>query len=326
MKRRDFMILLGPAVIGAPLATYAQPAGRRRIALLTNLSADEPELARPGLLRQGLRALGYGDDDIAIEVRWTEGRTERLPDLAAELVRLAPEVIVAVGPAAVQAVKQATSTTPIVMVDIADPIGLGFVGSLAHPGGNITGFSNLARETAGKRLQLLKTAIPGAERIAILLNPGNRGNVLQFQAAAEAALTLGAELLPVEAGNPDEIDGAFAAITRQHADALFVPSDGVFLAAPGAIPEFAMSRKLPAIYQSRLFVAAGGLMSYGTDLSDLYRRAAAHVDKILKGMKPADIPVEQPTKFELLINLKTVNALGLTMPQSLLALADEVIE
>ena len=328
MNRRDLMILIGGAAVGASVAARTQPLQRRRIAILTlgRGSVDEREPDRQGMLRQGLRALGYGDEDITIEFRAAEGHSERLPDLAAELVRLAPEVIVAYGPAAVQAAKQATSTIPIVMVDIADPVGAGFVGSLAHPAGNITGLANLAQETAGKRLQLLKTVIPGAKRIAILLNPKNAGNVLQSQAARQAAPTLGVEPLPVEVGKADEIDGAFGAIIREHADALFVPSDPVFASTARTIAELAMSRKLPAIYQYRLFVAAGGLMSYGTDLNDLYRRAGVYVDKIFKGEKPADLPVEQPTKFELVINLKTARALGLTIPPAILDLADEAIE
>ncbi len=275
---------------------------------------------------QGLRALGYDDQVIAIEIRAAEGHLERLPALAAELVELTPEVVVAPGPAAVQAAKAATSAIPIVMVDVADPVGAGFVADLAHPGSNITGLSNLARDTVGKRLQLLKTAVPGAGRIAIMLNPGNAGNVLQFRAAQEAAPTLGIELLPVQVINADAIDGAFAAMTREHADAFFVPDDPVFNLSMGTLTELAVRHKLPAIFQSREMVAAGGLMSYGTNLNDLYRQVAVYVDKILKGAKPADLPVEQPTKFELVINLKTAKALGLTVPQSLLARADEVIE
>jgi putative ABC transport system substrate-binding protein len=289
-------------------------------------SPAEYEPDRPELMRLGLRALGYGDEDIRIQIRAAEGHPERLLDLATELVRLAPEVIVAYAPAAVQAAKQATSTIPIVMVDIADPVGAGFVGSLPHPGGNITGLANLAQETVGKRLQLLKTVIPGAKRIAILFNPRNAGNLLQLQAAGQAGITLALELISVEASNADEIAGAFAAMTRGHADALFVVTDPIFGSTARTVTGLAASGKLPAIYQHRLFVAAGGLMSYGADLNDLHRHAAAYVDKILQGEKPADLPVEQPTKFELVLNLRTANALGLTMPQSLLLLADEVIE
>jgi putative ABC transport system substrate-binding protein len=279
-----------------------------------------------GVFRQGLRALGYGDEDLEIDARYADGHLERLPDLAAELVRLAPEVIVTTGPATVHASKQATATIPIVMADGADPVSAGFVASLAHPGGNVTGLANLAQETVGKRLQLLKTATPGAERIAILLNPGNQGNILQLQAARQAARTLRTELLSVEAGSADDIDGAFATMTREHADALFVAADPVFGLAGSKITGLAASQKLPAIYQSREFVVVGGLMSYGTDRNDLFRQAAAYVDKILKGAKPADLPVEQPTRFQLVVNLKTAYALGLTIPPAILAGADEVIE
>jgi putative ABC transport system substrate-binding protein len=320
MRRRELIILLGGAAVFRTLGTRAQPTKRRRIAILIPGGVPDP---RTGPITQGLRALGYGDQVIAIEIRAAEGHLERLPDLAAELVQLTPEVVIAPGPAAVQAAKEATSAIPIVMTDVADPVGAGFVADFAHPGGNITGLSNLARETAGKRLQLLKTAVPGAGRIAILLNPVNAGNLLQFRGVQEAAQTLGVALLPVQVINADGIDGAFAAMTREHADALFVPDDPVF-SLP--VAELAVSNKLPAIFQSRRLVDAGGLMSYGTNLNDLYRQVAVYVDKILKGAKPADLPVEQPTKFELVINLKTAKALGLAVPPSLLARADEVIE
>jgi putative ABC transport system substrate-binding protein len=321
MRRRDVLVLIGGAAVFWPQASLAQPVKRRRIAILTpgRVSSAEPQL-----FQHGLRALGYGDQ--LIEIRAAEGNLERLPDLAAELVQLGPEVVIAGGPAAVQAAKHATLAIPIVMVNVADPVGAGFVASLAHPGGNITGLANLAQDTAGKRLQLLKTAVPAAERIAVLVDPSNAGNLLQFQAAQEAAQTLGVELMPVKVSNPDEIDGAFAAMTREHVDALFVPDDPVFGLTAPTITELAASRKLPAIFQSRGFVAAGGLMSYGTNLNDLYGLVAVYVDKILKGAKPADLPVQQPTKFELVVNLKTAKALGLTVPQTLLARADEVIE
>ncbi len=321
--RRRLLATAGALLL--PRVAGAQIAQRRRIAFF---DARSRPLMEPtfGAFRQGLRALGYGDEDIAIEERYADGHLERLPDLAAALVHLAPKVIVATGPAAVHAAKQATATIPIVMVDIADPVGAGFVASLAHPDGNVTGLANLAQETVGKRLQLLKTATPGAERIAILLNPGNQGNILQLQAARQAAPTLRTELLSVEAGSADDIDGAFATMVREHADALFVASDPVFGLAGGKITGLAASHKLPAIYQSREFVAVGGLMSYGIDRNDLFRQVAAYVDKLLKGAKPADLPVEQPTRFQLVVNLKTAQALGLTIPPAILAGADEVVE
>jgi putative tryptophan/tyrosine transport system substrate-binding protein len=321
--RRLVLAAAGASLL--PRAARAQPAKRRRIAFL---SGGSPSSGAPNLeaLRQGLRALGYGDENLEIEIRYADGHPGRLPDLAVELVHLAPEVIVAVGPAAVQAAKQATSTIPIVMVSFADPVGAGFVASLAHPGGNVTGLANLAQETMGKRLQLLKTAIPGSERIAILLNPGNPGNILQLQAARQPARTLRTELLSVEAGSLDDIDSAFGTMTRERADALIVLSDPISIEAKSRIVELAASHKLPAIYPIREFAVVGGLMSYGTDLNDLNRSAATFVDKILKGAKPADLPVEQPTKFSLVVNLKTAQALGLTIPPAILAGADEVIE
>jgi putative ABC transport system substrate-binding protein len=208
-----------------------------------------------------------------------------------------------------------------------DPVGLGFVASLAHPGGNITGLAaDVSSEMAGKSLQLLKTAIPGAERIAILVNPGNPAHLPVLQVARQAAQTFRTELLSVEARRPDEIDDAFAEVVRQHADALMVVGDAVFQSEISRIVELAASRKLPAIYPVPAFAETGGLMSYGADPKDRWRRAATYVDKILRGAKPADLPVEQPTRFELIINLKTAEALGLTIPPSILDLADEVIE
>jgi putative ABC transport system substrate-binding protein len=324
MRRRDLIALFAGTTIALPLAARAQQSAKRRqIAILTPGGASGLEAEQ---LRQRLRALRFGDEDTAIEVRGAEGHLERLRGLAAEVVRLAPVVIVALGPAGVQAAKQATSTIPIVMVNVADPVGAGLVASLARPGGNVTGLANLAQETVGKRLQLLKSVIPSAARIAILFNPGNAGNVLQLQAAKQAAQTLAVELLSVEVRIPDEIDGAFGAMTREHVDAFFVPDDPVFGLTGSTIADLAVRRKLPTFFQSRRFVSAGGLMSYGTDLNDIHRRVSVDVDKILNSAKPADLPVEQPIKFELVINLKTAKALGVTVPPWILDLADEVVE
>ena len=307
-------------------AACAQPARRRRIAYLAPASRafNEPYL---GTLRDGLRALGYGDENIAIEERYADGHLERLPALAAELVHFAPEVIVAVSTPGVQAAKQATSTIPIVMVNSGDPVALGFVASLAHPGGNVTGFSaQVSTEIAGKWLQLLKTAVPGAGRVAILVNPDNPQSALILQVTRQAARTLRTELLSVEARIADAIDGAFAEMIHKHADALIVLGDALFTTVMSRIVDLAASARLPAIYYASEFVVIGGLMSYGVDLKDNFRHAPTYVDKILKGAKPADLPVEQPTKFELVVNLKTARALGLTLPPVLLAGADEVIE
>ena len=319
------LVLAAAGALLLPRAARTQPARRRRIAVLSPLSrsAVEPFL---GTFRQELQPLGYGDENIEIEIRYADGQVERLPSLAAELVRLAPEVIVTGTNAGVQAAKEATSTIPIVMWGSGDPVGTGFVASLARPGGNVTGLSTSSPEMVGKWLQLLKTAIPGVERIAYLVNPGTRGPGTYLQVAQQGARTLRIELLVVEARTPDEIDGAFAAMAREHAEAMIVPSIAPFASERSRIVELAASHKLPAIYQTRAFAAIGGLMSYGPDPNDSFRRAATYVDKILKGARPADLPVEQPTKFQLFVNLKTAQALGLTIPTVILAGADEVIE
>ena len=310
------LVLAAAGALLLPHAATAQPATRRRVAYLATASraVAEPLL---GALREGLRALGYADDELAIQLHYADGHAERLPDLAAELVRLAPEVIVAGSTAAVQAAKQATSTIPIVMAVPTDPVAFGFVASVAHPGGNVTGMSSaFSHDLAGKLLQLLQTVIPGIERIAILLNSDNPGRAPYLQIAQQAARTLRAELLPVEARTADEIGGAFAIMTREHAGALIVPGDPTFLSERSRIVELAAMHKLPAIYGLREFAVIGGLMSYGIDLKENFRHAATFVDKILKGAKPADLPVEQPTKFQLVVNLKTAQALGLTIRQS----------
>jgi len=318
------LVLAAAAALLLPSAAGAQPSKRRRIAVL----AVEARRFTPyfGAFREALHALGYGDDAIEIEIRYAGEHLEHLANLAAELAGIAPDVIVAGNPHAVKAAREATSTIPIVMVAGGDPVAAGFVTSLARPGGNVTGMATVSPEMAGKSLQLLKTAIPSAERIAILLNPGNRLHVLMLQVARDAARTLRTDLLPVEAGTPGEIDGAFAAMTRGRVEALVVLGDVVFNVGRDRIVELAASHNLPVIYGAHEFVVIGGLMSYGPDLTDLFRRAASYVDKILKGAKPADLPVEQPTKFQLVVNLKTAQALGLTIPTVILAGADEVIE
>jgi putative ABC transport system substrate-binding protein len=313
--------LLGGA-ISWPLTSRAQTPKRHRIAFLVT---GTPLLGQPYIdtFRQDLRALGYSDDDLAIEVRFAEGHAERLPELAAELVRTAPEVIITGSNAAAQAAKQATLTIPIVMSGSGDPVGAGIVASLAHPGGNITGLSSsVSYEIAGKWLEL-KDALPDAARFAILLDPVNPTHGLVLKAARQAARTLRVELLPVEAGTASAIDSAFTAMIGEHSDALIVPADALFLSERSRIVELAARHQLPTIHQFREDVAIGGLMSYGADQSDINRRAAAIVAKILNGTKPADIPVEQPTRFELVVNLKTAKALGLTVPPLILARAAE---
>jgi putative ABC transport system substrate-binding protein len=278
--------------------------------------------------RQGLRELGWVEgQNIVIDYRFAEGRFDRLPDLAAELVRLKVDIIVAVPTPAAVAAKNATGTMPIVAISVGDPVGIGLIASLARPGGNVTGSSySVGLEIGGKQLELLKETVPKVRRVAILSNPGNPGQPLSIRELNVAARSLGVQLQLLEARGPNEFDGAFAAMATERVGALLVVADSLFVLHRSRLADLAARSRLPAVYGSRDTVEAGGLMSYGPSLRDLYRRSATYVDKILKGAKPGDLPVEQPTKFELVINLKTAKALGLTIPQSLLQRADEVIQ
>jgi putative ABC transport system substrate-binding protein len=270
--------------------------------------------------------LGYVEgQNIAIEARWAEGKYERLPGLAAELVRLKMDTIVAYG-VAIQAAQQATGTIPIVMAAVIDPVGADFVASLARPGGNITGLSSMAPEMVGKQLELLKEVVPAVSRVALLGNPANQGNAAQMREAQDTARQLGVQLQPLEVRSPAEIDGAFAAITAERAGAVIVFADAVLLDHRRRIADLAARRRLPMVSVMVENVEAGGLMAYGPSIAERFRRAATYVAKILKGAKPADLPVEQPIKFELVINMKTAKALGLTIPQSVLLRADELIQ
>jgi putative ABC transport system substrate-binding protein len=278
--------------------------------------------------RESLHELGYVEGkNLLIEYRWAEGNYERLPDLAAELVRLRVDVIVAVGDPVILAARQATSTIPIVMPSVGDPVGRGFVASLARPGGNVTGVSNLAVALTGKWLEFLKQIVPTLSQVAILRNAANPTHALFWAEAQSAAPRLGLKLQDVEVRTPDDLDGAFASIVRERSAALVVLPDPLLVAVlRGRIAEHATRNRLPAMCTFREQAEAGGLLSYGPSLPVNYRHAATYVAKILKGAKPADLPVEQPTKFELVINLKTAKALGLTIPQALLLRADEVIQ
>jgi len=314
-------LALAPLAAGAQLATKV-----RRVGLLITGSSQgvQPLL---DAFRQGLRELGYVEgQSIAIEYRWAEGKYERLSDLATELVRLKLDVIVAVATPAVQAAKQATKAIPIVMLSVGDPVASGFVASVARPGGNITGLANIAPDLVGKQLQLLREVVPTFSLVAVLWNPANPSNASQLREAETAARALGVRVQPLEAQGPSDIDRAFAAMTRERAGALLVLSDSMLIVQRERIADLAAKSRLPAMYGLRLHAEAGGLMAYGANLLDLVRLTATYVDKILKGAKPADLPVEQPTKFELVINLKTAKALGLTIPQSLLQRADQVIQ
>ncbi len=302
----------------APLPARAQhPAKVPRIGVLTtSASGYEP-------FRQGLRELGYLEGkNVAIEYRFAEGKLDRLPALAAELVRLKVDIVVAVGAPAVRAARKATETIPIVMA-AADPVGQGFVASLARPGGNVTGLSSLTAGLVGKRFELLKEIIPKLSRVAVLWHPDPTRNWKEIQLAAREQ---GLQLQSLEVRGREDLDGAFRAASRERAQALLALRSPTVVAERKRIAELAIQNRLPAIYDDRAHVEAHGLMSYGTNQADLHRRAATYVDKILKGAKPADLPVEQPTKFELVINMKTAKALGLTIPQTLLIRADQVIE
>ena len=304
-----------------------QAANIPRIGFLSPSSLSEPRTPRfLDAFRQGLRELGYVEgQNIAIESRWAEGKYDRLPGLATDLVRLKVSVIVTYG-AAIQYAQQATGTIPIVMAVVIDPVAAGFVASLARPGGNMTGLSSMAPELVGKQLELLKEVVPKASRVALLGNPANAGNAQQVRHAQDAARGLGVRLQLVEARSPSEIDSAFSAMTTERAGAVIVLADSMLLDHRTRIADLAARRRLPTVSTWVDHLEAGGLMAYGPSVSDRFRRAATYVDKILKGAKPADLPVEQPTKFELMINLRTAKALGLTIPPSILARADQLIQ
>lgn len=300
----------------------AQSSPRHRIVLLSGGSENDGWRA----FREALRDLGYGGDRVEIEARWAEGHNDRLTDLARELVQLDPEVIVTGSSAAALAAREATRTIPIVSAFTADPVGSGLAANLARPGGNVTGLSNVQEDTTGKELELLKTAAPQITRVAIVTNPTNPSHPAELEGARQAATALVLQITRVDVREPGDIGPAFNTFMKQDANALVVLADPLYTVSGYRIAELAADNRLPAIYGFREHVLAGGLMSYGPDLKDSFRRAASYVDKILKGAKPADLPFEQPTKFELVINLKAAKALGLTLPQSLLARADEVIE
>ena len=323
------LVTLTLGILMASLTADAQqPAQVHRIGLLSSYSADDPEHAELlASFRQGLRDLGYQEGQhFTLELRYTQGRDEALPALAADLVRLPVDVIVAIATREGRAAKQATARLPIIIVNSSDPVGAGLVTSLARPGGNVTGLSTIDPQLAGKRLQLLKEAIPGFSRLAVLWNPTNPAAALQFRETEGTALPLGTRLLSLEVRGPEDFEGAFEAASRERADGLIALGDPLFTNHRTWIVEFAAKSRLPAIYVRREFADAGGLMSYGTNYRALFRHAATYVDKILKGTKPADLPVEQPTMFEFVINLKTAKTLGLTIPPSRLFQADAVIQ
>jgi putative ABC transport system substrate-binding protein len=331
MRLIGLAVVLVLSLILVPLAAEAQPPTKiARIGYLTNADvATAPHHLREAFLK-GLGDLGYVEGrNLVIEYRSAEGKVERLPALAAELVSLKVDVIVATATPQTLAVKQATKTIPIVFTALADPVTSGLVTSLARPGGNVTGVSFLAPELVSKRFELLKQAVPGVRRVAFLWQPGDvpeRTAKDMLKGAELAARALGLRLQLVEARGPADFDRAFSEMTRERADALSVLTSARLFTERRRLAELAEKNRLPAVYPWREGADAGGLMAYGPNVADLYRRAATYVDKILKGAKPADLPVEQPTKFELIINLKTAKALGLTIPQSILTRADEIIQ
>jgi putative ABC transport system substrate-binding protein len=328
MERRTFLALVPGSLLAAPLVAQAQPAGKVwRIGVLSSGSPSATAIARIDAFKRGLRELGYVEGrNLVIESRWGEGKYETLPGLAAELVRLKMAVILTAAVPAIRAAKEATGTIPIVMAVVVDPVETGLVASFARPGGNITGLSVRTPELVGKQFGLLKEIVPKASRVAVLWNPGNLGNPPQLRAAELAARTLGMRLQSLEARNPREIDNAFAAMTREAAAALVVLVDVMFIDHRTRIADLAATRRLPAVYGQLEHVESGGLMAYAPNFLDNYGRAAVFVDKILRGANPGDIPIEQSTKFELMINLKTAKALGLAIPRSVLLQADRVIE
>jgi putative ABC transport system substrate-binding protein len=319
-----FILPLALAALAGPLAAAAQqsPGKIARIGLLGDVPSFLDEA-----FRQGLRELGYVDgQNIAIEHRAPDWKYERLPALAAELVRLKVDVIVAASPPATEAARQATRTIPIVFTVVGDPVAEGFVASLARPGGNLTGLATISTDLVGKQLEMIKAVAQKISRVAILLNPDQQGHRLGVRQAEGAARALGLQLQILEARTPAEIERAFTAMTSQRAGGLLVLRDAVFRAKRAQIVALAAKNRLPAVYGLREEAEAGGLMAYGASVPENFRRAATYVDKILKGARPADLPVEQPTKFELVINLKTAKALGLTIPPLLLGQADQVIQ
>jgi putative ABC transport system substrate-binding protein len=327
--RRRFLVELGAGALAAPLACFAQQQGKVwRVGFLSSRRRpDSLDSDVFGAFQQGMRALGYVEGkNLAIEWRFADSKFERLPDLAAELVRLRVDVIVSVGTAAISAAQKATAMIPIVMATVSDPVGSGFVKSLAHPGGNITGLSNTAADISPKHLEMLLSMVPKLSRVAVLLNPTNSAHATISKIVQAAAHRASVKILSVEARSPQEIENAFFMMSRENAEAVIVAADSFFTQQRRQIAELAAKNRLPTISEYREYAEAGGLMSYGSNRPEQFRRAATYVDKILKGAKAADLPVEQPTKFELIINRKTAKALGLTIPQSLLISADKVIE
>ena len=326
MRKKIFCLALGAMLSALSFSVAAQRTGKiPRIGYLSSLSASS-DSSRKDAFRQGLKELGYVEEkNVAIEYEFAQGKLDRLPDLAGELVRQKVDVIVVGGSTATRAAKNATKLIPIVMINVTDPVVLGFVVSLARPGGNITGLSNLAPELGGKRLELLKEIVPQLSRVAVLGDPNSPAYGPQLNELKLAARALGLQLQPAEVRGPGDLESAFSAMIKARAGALMGLQQPTIDILRERIIDLAGKNRLPAMYPNRENVEAGGLISYAADISTMFRRAATYVDKILKGTKPADLPVEQPMKFELVINLKTAKQIGLTIPQWTLMKADRVI-
>jgi putative ABC transport system substrate-binding protein len=327
MERRWFLGMLASGLLAAPLAVGAQPVGKvHRIGFIGNSTAAlESNLVAPW--REGFRELGYVEGrDLVIEYRWAEGDYSRLPALVAELIALKVDVLVTAGTPAALAVKRATKTIPLVMVAVGDPVGTGLVASLARPGGNLTGLVSIAPDLEGKRLELLREVVPKLSHVSVLTNPANPFHALSEKQVRAAAGVLHMKVQFVNVRAEAELDHAFEALTKDRPGGLIMLADRVFLHNRVRIADFATRNRIPGVYAYTELVDAGGLMSFGPSYPGMHKRAAYFVDKILKGAKPADLPMEQPAKFELVINLKTAKAFGLTIPKSLLLRADQVIE
>ena len=324
--RRKLLVALGAGALTVSFGSFAQQQGKVwRVGFLGSESASG-FASRVEALRAGLRDLGYEEGkNLVIEFRWADGKNDRLPELAAELVRLNVDVLVTYASPSIRAAKQATTTIPIVMAAVADPVALGLVASLARPGGNVTGSTFFMTELAAKRIELLKDAFPRITQVAVLVDPGNSANGPIFQAMETAARSVKVTLHEFAVRGPDEFGSAFAAMGKKRVGAIAVMENPIFIANAKAIADLAAKQRLPLIGGSE-FAEVGGVIGYGANLLDLYRRAAYFVDRILKGAKPADLPVEQPTKFELVVNMKTAKALGIKIPGSILVRADKVIE
>ena len=325
MKRREFITLLGSAAAWPLAARAQQPDGMRRIGFLGGGTVALQPIYN-GLL-QGMRELGYREGkDFVVEWRLAEGQYERFTEFAAEMVRLKVEVIVVSTPAAIRPTQQATSTIPIVMGYSTDPIGSGFVTSLAHPGGNVTGLASSLDDIVPKQIELLASAVPGLSRVGLLVNPGNPNTPPVLKSAQASARQAGFVLVAVEAQTPSELETALVTLTKERVGAVIVIADAFFNSQRRRLVELALQARLATMFGQREYAQEGGLMSYGESLFEFYRRAANYVDKIFKGAKPADLPIEQPTLFKLVINRKTADALGVTIPPQLYIFADEVIE